>query len=92
MKLLSIREVGQVLGVSPATAHRLVTSGALPSLVIRSGRRKKLHRVRQEALNQWVAARERENTRAFRASRGRDDGIPEGSSQAVAASGSAPKA
>lgn len=70
MKLLSIIDVSEVLGVSRATTTRMITEGQLPAIILRAGRRKKVWRVRSEALEKWVATKERETGRDIAGSRG----------------------
>jgi hypothetical protein len=45
---------GEAVG---AGDNRLISSGLLPAICIRSGKRKKLFRVREEALNRWILSR-----------------------------------
>ena len=55
--------VGQVayrLQVSESTVIRMVEAGSLPGICIRSGRRKKIWRVRPEVLENWMRTKERE--------------------------------
>jgi hypothetical protein len=59
--------VGQIafkLQVSESTVIRLLEGGSLVGICIRSGRRKKIWRVRPEVLENWMKAREREGQRA----------------------------
>jgi excisionase family DNA binding protein len=60
MKLLSIEEVGEYLGVSRQTVTRMILEGVLPAICLRSGRRKKVWRVRPEQLDRWLTQKERE--------------------------------
>ena len=60
MKLLTPENVADVLSTSRSTARRLLLDGIIPSITIRCGRRKKMLRVRSEALEKWVMAKERE--------------------------------
>ena len=62
MKLLSIEAAAEVLAVSRATVTRMITEGQLPAVCLRSGRRKKLWRIRQEQLDKWILQKERETT------------------------------
>ncbi|MBI5281679.1 MAG: helix-turn-helix domain-containing protein [Candidatus Solibacter usitatus] len=59
-RLLRAREVMQVLGVSRATAYRLMNDGTLP--VVRFGgtnhRSRTMLRVRESALLQWMEQNE----------------------------------
>ena len=60
MKLLTPENVADVLSTSRSTARRLLLAGAIPSITIRTGARKKMLRVRSEALEKWIMAKERE--------------------------------
>jgi excisionase family DNA binding protein len=51
MKLLTISEVAQVLGVRPARAYELARTGVLPAVHLR-----RQIRVSDQALREWVAA------------------------------------
>jgi excisionase family DNA binding protein len=58
--------VGQVayrLQVSDSTVIRMIEGGSLPGFCIKAGKRKKIWRVRPEALESWMRARERESQR-----------------------------
>ncbi len=59
MKLLTLEEVADQLATSRSTARRLLISGIIPSLMLRSGPRKKMLRVRPEALERWILSQER---------------------------------
>jgi excisionase family DNA binding protein len=63
MKLLSVEEVAETLGVSRQTVSRMIAEGALPALCLRSGRRKKVWRVRAELLDRWILGKERESAK-----------------------------
>jgi excisionase family DNA binding protein len=52
--LLRVSEVADRLDCSRATADRLIADGSLPSVTLRSGRRKKLLRVSKKALDRWI--------------------------------------
>lgn len=64
MKLLSVEAVAEKLDVSRQTIQRMIDSGALPAILVRSGRRKKLWRVRPEQLDDWFSQKERESGKA----------------------------
>lgn len=64
MKLLAIESVAEKLDVSRQTIQRLIESGVLPAVLVRSGRRKKLWRVRPECLDQWILQKEQEAARS----------------------------
>src|SRR5262245_14996191 len=61
MKLLTPESVSEQLAVSRSTVLRMISDGALPAVCLRSGRRKKVWRVRQEQLERWVMNREKQN-------------------------------
>lgn len=70
MKLLNIEEVAEALGVSRQTVARMIADASLPAICLRSGKRKRVLRVREEVLTKWLMALERENTRDIAGSRG----------------------
>lgn len=70
VKLLSVEETAQALGVSRQTITRMIGDASLPAICLRAGRRKKVWRIRSEALDKWLASKERENTRDMAGSRG----------------------
>ena len=72
MKLLDPEQVAEQLGISRSTARRMMIENAIPSICLRSGRRKKIYRVREEQLERFIIARERE--RASVRSRGTGEG------------------
>jgi excisionase family DNA binding protein len=58
MKLLSVESVADSLGVSRQTIMRMILDNTLPAIVLRSGKRKKLWRIRAEQLEQWLMSQE----------------------------------
>ena len=60
MKLLSIKEVSSALSLSRWTVAQMLESGALPGFVLRSGKRKTIWRVSEQALNRWIERKENE--------------------------------
>ena len=66
MKLLSVEAAAEVLGVSRQTVTRMIAAGQLPAVCLRAGRRKKVWRIREEQLERWVTAKERETQRAVK--------------------------
>lgn len=59
-RLLRARDIQQRLGVSRATAYRMMTDGTLPVVRFDSGRnRRKLIRVMLRDLTDWIAAHRR---------------------------------
>lgn len=66
MKLLSIQETAERLGISRQTVMRLISEGALLAICLRSGRRKKLWKIRPEQLDRWIMQKEAETKKANR--------------------------
>jgi excisionase family DNA binding protein len=64
VKLLNPEEVSQVLGVSRSTALRMMHEQQVPTIKLRSGKRKTVLRVNEESLNRWITPKEREGQRA----------------------------
>ena len=62
MRLLPVEEVAKALDVSRQTVMRMIQEKQLPAICIRSGRRKKVWRIREEQLERWVSAKEKEST------------------------------
>ncbi len=62
--LLTPKEIGARLGVSEVTIFRLYDSGALNGVVVRAGKRKRTIRFRPEAVEQFIASREKRPGRA----------------------------
>lgn len=63
MRLLTPEAVADVLALSRSSVRRMIIEGALPAVCLRSGKRKRLYRVREEALERWIASRERQGTK-----------------------------
>jgi len=59
VKLLSVKDVAQMLGVSTPTIFRLADAGALPTVVIAQRARKRILRFRPEAVEKFVLGREK---------------------------------
>lgn len=57
MKLLTPKSLADMLDVSQATISRMCSSGDLPHIVLRSGRRKRVIRFRAEDVEKWLALR-----------------------------------
>jgi excisionase family DNA binding protein len=66
MKLLSIVEIAAQLSVSRATINRMVAEGILPAITLRSGKRKRVLRFRQEVIDRWLVAQERQGAHRLR--------------------------
>jgi hypothetical protein len=45
---------------------RMVLSGSLPAICLKTGRRKKVWRFRREVVERWLIARERETARIIK--------------------------
>jgi len=60
MKLLTPESAADALAISRSTVRRMIADGALPAICLRSGRRKKVRRIRQEVLEKWVLTKEKE--------------------------------
>jgi len=60
VKLLDVKQTAQTLGLSRWTVTSMFEQGSLPGFVLKSGRRKKIWRIREDALQRWIETRERE--------------------------------
>jgi excisionase family DNA binding protein len=60
MKLLTPNEVAEQLTLSRATVARMIQDHVLPVIVLRKGPRQATYRVRQDALDKFIMARERQ--------------------------------
>jgi excisionase family DNA binding protein len=63
MKLLNPEQVSEILGVSRSTALRMMHEQQIPTIKLRSGKRKTVLRVNEESLNRWLTVKEREGQR-----------------------------
>jgi excisionase family DNA binding protein len=63
MKLLTPEIVAKTLAVSRSTVLRMIADGALPAVCLRSGKRKKVWRVRDEVLQKWIVSKERQGVK-----------------------------
>jgi excisionase family DNA binding protein len=63
MKLLSIKEVAEILGLSRWTITEMLEQGSLPGIVLKTGQRKKIWRISEQALERWITAKEKETAR-----------------------------
>lgn len=59
MILFTTSEAAEKLRVKPVTIIRLFDAGVLPGLVLRGGARRRIIRFREEALEKFLASRER---------------------------------
>lgn len=64
MKLLRAEEVAVILDVSRSTARRMMIDGTLPAIPLRSGKRKKIYRVRESELERYVLSLERQSVKS----------------------------
>jgi excisionase family DNA binding protein len=64
-QMLTIPQVAFRLQLSQSTIIRMITAGAISALCVRSGKRKKTFRVREEALEKWIVSQEREARRSI---------------------------
>ena len=64
VKLLRAEEVAVILDISRSTARRMLLDGTLPAVCLRSGRRKKIFRVRESELERYVLSLERQSLKA----------------------------
>jgi excisionase family DNA binding protein len=60
MRFLTPELVAEQLAVSRSTVLRMIADGALPAVCLRSGRRKKIWRIREDQLNKWILGREKQ--------------------------------
>ena len=68
--LLNPAQVGELLGISRSSVLRMIDDGQLPAICLRSGRRKKVWRIRREVLEKWVLNKERQGVKAVSNSNG----------------------
>ena len=64
--LLNIDDVAEILGCGRSTVMRLIEAGDLAAVLVRSGKRKRLFRIRPEGLERWILANERQCTRELK--------------------------
>ena len=69
MKLLSVDQVADVLGISRWTVSEMLQRGSLPGIVLKSGKRKKMWRVSEQALQKWIEDKEAETKKSVGANR-----------------------
>jgi len=69
MKLLSIKQVAETLGFSRWTVAEMLERGSLPGIVLKSGKRKKVWRVSEQALQKWIEAKEAETRKSIQGDR-----------------------
>jgi predicted site-specific integrase-resolvase len=64
LKLLNPEQVSEILGISRSTALRMMHEQQIPTIKLRSGKRKSVLRVSEETLARWITSKERESHRA----------------------------
>jgi len=69
MPMLTINEGAGVLKLSRWTVAAMLESGQLPGVIIRSGRRKKVWRISEQALQKWIETREQETKKLIQGER-----------------------
>jgi excisionase family DNA binding protein len=57
-KLLSPKEVGEVLGLRRSKIQQMLACGEVPSVIVSMGDRRRVFRVRPSDLERWLKARE----------------------------------
>jgi len=58
-KLLTPKQVAQLLQVSPSTIYLWAWNGEIPCLCLRKGKRKAVIRFRKSAIENWLRSREK---------------------------------
>jgi excisionase family DNA binding protein len=58
-KLLTPEEAANRLAIHRSTIRRMILAKQIPALLIVAGRRKKVFRIREDALERWVMSREK---------------------------------
>jgi excisionase family DNA binding protein len=66
--MLTIKEGAAMLKVSRWTFTAMLESGQLPGVILRTGRRKRVWRIREDALQKWIEQREQETKKLIHAS------------------------
>ena len=56
---LTPKQIAVILQLSAATVSRLTASGQLPAILVSVGRRKKIFRYDEDAIEKWLAERSR---------------------------------
>jgi len=69
MKLLSIKQVAETLGFSRWTVAEMLERGSLPGIVLKSGKRKKVWRVSEQALQKWIEVKQAETRKSIQGDR-----------------------
>jgi excisionase family DNA binding protein len=69
MKLLDINQTAEQLGLSRWTITSMLESGALPGVILKYGKRKKVWRIREDALQKWIEQREADTKKQIQGER-----------------------
>ena len=69
MRLLTLAQTAEQLQVSGQTIGRMIAEGTLPAILLRSGKRKKAWRIREEVLERWLLQHEKQAGRESTARR-----------------------
>jgi excisionase family DNA binding protein len=69
MKMLSIKQGAELLNISRWTFVGLLESGQIPAVIVKSGRRKRIWRIREDALQEWITAKEAETKKVTNGAR-----------------------
>jgi excisionase family DNA binding protein len=68
MKLLTINQAAEILVLSRWTVSEMIESGSLPAFIVKTGKRKKIWRIREQALQKWIDTREQETRKMVQGS------------------------
>jgi excisionase family DNA binding protein len=61
---LSVDQVAAELGITRSSARRMIVDATIPHYIVRTGRRKKMFRVRRSVLTRWIESQERQSVKA----------------------------
>jgi len=68
MKLLTINQAAEILILSRWTISAMIESGSLPGIIVKTGKRKKIWRISEQALQKWIETREQETRKMVQGS------------------------
>lgn len=57
-KLMTLKEVGEIVGWKKSRMHRAAATGEIPAILLNSQRRRRSWRVRPSDLENWIKTRE----------------------------------
>ena len=60
--LLRPQAIAKILDVSRSSILRMIKDGSLPAVILRSGKRKKILRIREEDLEKWITIQMRQQS------------------------------